>query len=142
MTVISGIKHFCLEELVDPSYIQIFGSGAIRYIDRELLLDLDQLSEDIGGIIVNNYSRGGRLSESGLRRLDTATGAKLSLHKYGKAFDCHPLKLSPQELYKHILDNRKKYPSIMRMEDITKTPGWVHIDSGWHPNDLIMIVQP
>lgn len=85
---------------------------------------------------------GGPLSASGLRMPDSKIGAFRSQHKRGGAFDLHPQHITPMELFEHIMHYRTLYPEITAIEDIAKTPGWLHLDNRWTNQADILIVEP
>ena len=137
-----GIQHFCLEELVDPRYIERFGSNAMWFVDQAMALCLDRLSNDVGGILVNNWHIGGSYSESGVRWPATTTGAEFSQHKFKNAFDLKPQRMTVQQLYLHVMANHAKYPQITTIENPEKTRTWLHVDGRWHDGDGILLVEP
>jgi hypothetical protein len=141
-TTIPGVQHFCLEELVDPRYLDKFGANAIWFLDRALVLCIDRLREAVGEIVINNWHVGGVFKESGLRWPDTTTGAQFSQHKFKCAFDLKPRRISVEQLYQHITANHAQYPQITTIENPAKTKTWLHVDGRWHAGDSILIVEP
>lgn len=138
-------EYFKIKELVSPVVFKHYGEFAWSFFDENLLKDLDFLRElTQSPLIVNGYFRGCSYIESGLRcNIDSIVAGKnkpyLSAHVLGRAFDIKSAKLNPKELYKFILDNQDKFKAIKRMEDIKKTPTWVHIDSMNTDSDNIII---
>jgi hypothetical protein len=80
---------------------------------------------------VNGPLNGRIFRESGLRRSDTATGAKMSQHKSGRAFDLKPRDTTVKAIYEWIIANQSEAYAmgIRRVEDIRDTPTWLHFDT-------------
>lgn len=84
-------EFFALHELVGPEFHAqnvSRGNQAFMAFDPYALMTLDALRRAYGPIVVNNWRAGGQFKESGLREMGTGTGAALSQHKFGRAFDC------------------------------------------------------
>ena len=135
-------KHFLIEQLVGPDIHSARGESAWELLDANLLTTLDQLYEVFGPITINNWHTGGNFKESGLRSFTTKTGAALSQHKYGRAADCKPVKVTPQFMYAEILKDPSRFPLLTTMEDIASTPTWVHCDVRNNGAPGIRIVKP
>ena len=138
-------KHFKLAELVDPHFLTMPGDEVWAMLDDNALRAIDGLRELFGPLLIN----GRGYTESGLRRPDTKTGAKMSQHKAGKAFDLKPLQkgVTVRMIYDWIIANQSEAYAlgIRRVEDIAHTPTWLHIDSkdtGKEWADKIQIVKP
>jgi len=129
-------KHFILQELVSPIVFKAYPANLIwGMFDSAILKDLDQLREDWGSAItINNWHLGGQYSESGLRCnadaiVKSHPAPYLGGHNLAKGFDLKPVDPKrTKELHAFIIKNQKKYPAIRRMENIAKTPTWVHVD--------------
>lgn len=134
--------HFIIQELVDPEIFERLGDGTWGLLDERALRALESVREKFGPITVNNWHRGGRYKESGLRRSDTTTGAPKSAHKQGKAFDCKPSKISVHEMYHYIINNPDEFPLIRRVESIEYATTWVHLDTVEHPGKGIRVFNP
>lgn len=132
MICIPGCTHFVLEDLVDPWFIERFGADALRFLDQELVNNLELLAVTLGPIKVNDWASGGKFTDSGLRRQQSKIGATYSDHKMGRAFDCKPAKTTPEIMAQHILANRHRYQAITVLEDWTQTKTWLHIARHWH----------
>ncbi len=85
-------RYFRIEELVYPEFYEQFQHRGEDYMwlafDARVLQTADRLRERYGPMTVNNWLWGGSRTESGLRAMDTSTGAALSQHKFGRALDC------------------------------------------------------
>lgn len=165
-------KHFDLKELVNPDIYAKFGDRSADFINPTLPETLEELRLNIANKIkVNDWHLGGNYKDSGLRMPliipdkpeilailnsnydfeDTysmlvksfkGVGAQLSTHKQGVTADCKFETMTPREVYYHILNNQKKYPYIIRMENIDYTDGWLHIECGSKRHGDIIIFNP
>lgn len=93
-------KYFKTHELVGPTLYAKYNGAPILWlaIDERVLKTLDALREEYGPMIVNNWKTGGPRKESGLREMDSKTGAQLSQHKFGRAADVLFTKVSAEEV--------------------------------------------
>lgn len=123
-------RYFKIQELVPRSIYEVYGESAWRFLRPDLLILLDTLRVHFGPITINDWSWGGSLQNCGLRAPDSPTGAYMSIHKLGGAGDLHFSKYTPQEAFDKILaDNAFWYAKgLRRLEDIAKTPTWLHVD--------------
>lgn len=142
-------RFFTLRELVDPSIYSARGNACWQLLDPDILRAADWLRGIFGPITVNNSYLGGRYSESGLRRWDTTVGATYSQHKFGRALDLKfKAPVTPQQVYAHIMANQNEARAngITTVEDINRTPTWLHIDCrNWAALNLpgvVHVVQP
>lgn len=144
-------KHFTLTELVDPWFITHCKEDACwNMLDDNALRAIDALRDKFGPLLIN----GRGYAESGLRRPDTKTGAKFSMHKYfsarkAGAFDLKPLQkgVTVRMMYDWIMANQAEAYAmgIRRVEDIQYTPTWLHVDSkdtGTENVGKIVVVKP
>lgn len=121
-------KHFQLHELIGPDVFDARGEAAWELLDPFLLMALDRLRGFFGPVTVNNWYWQGSYTESGLRSAQTATGARYSQHKYGRAADCKFRDVTPQEAFERIVANPDDFPTITCLEDVSATPTWLHVD--------------
>lgn len=135
-------KHYVIQELVPPEIYRERGDASWELLDGAMLVTADALRDYFGPIIINNWHTGGPLSECGFCSSGSNVHAKLSQHKFGRANDSHPVKVTPQEMHAAILKNRDKFPYITVMEDIEYTKGWVHFDTRNIIAPEIVIVKP
>ena len=139
--------HFVLQEFIDPITYSELGEKAIDKIDRKLI-DIAELLRELTGcpVIINNWHTHGQYKESGLRRLDSPTGAKKSAHKEGKAIDCKVVGMTISDVYMLVMQNEKKFYSlgVRQIENIAFTPSWVHIGTRGVDNEQnkIQIINP
>lgn len=137
-------KNFVLQQLVPPDIYAALGEKAWELLQQDAVTTLDQVYDHFGPLTVNNWHTGGRFKESGLRDPNSATGAKLSQHKKGNAFDTKPLKTTVKAMYDYILAHPEQFPLLTTLEDIAITGpgGWLHFDCRKNPNPGIRIIKP
>jgi hypothetical protein len=131
-------KSFFADEFLYP------GETDINKIDLRLI-EVAQWVRDTTGkpVTINNYATGGQYKESGLRDVNTATGAKKSAHKEGKAIDIKVKGMTAKEVYDWCLDHQMELYAmgIREIEDTKYTPTWTHL--GTRGNHLaIKIIKP
>lgn len=143
-------KHFTIDELVDPWFIANYPEVACwNLLDEKALRAIDALRDKFGPLLIN----GRGYTESGLRRPDTKTGAKFSMHKVGKAFDLKPLQkgVTVTMMFDWIMANQAEAYAmgIRRVEDIQYTTKgathWLHVDAkdtGAENVGKIVVVKP
>lgn len=78
-------KHFSIKELVNPAFLGTNEDILWRLFDDRLLKMADKIREKYGACTVNASG----LTDCGLRKADSNTGAKFSAHKFGRALDLH-----------------------------------------------------
>ena len=123
-------KNLSLHELVHPDFIEVLGDRAALSICPKLIDTIQALRDQLQSPIkINDWHKGGKFKNSGLRILHSPVGSKISMHKTGHAADLK-FKVSPEKVYYHILNNPDKYPYITRMENIEHTASWLHIEAG------------
>lgn len=140
-------EHFTLEEFIDPVTFAEKGENALTMIDHRIVNIAELLRNSIGHpVIINNWHTGGQYKESGLRRLDSPTGAKKSAHKEGKAIDCKVVGLSAAEVHAFVLRHESVFydAGVRQMEDLAFTPTWTHLSVRGTDNaqKKIQIIKP
>jgi len=140
--VIYKPKYFDIEELVSPEIFSVRGQRAWELLDTYALVTLDQLRERFGKIRINDWHWDGQFKYSGLRPEGGTTGNWWSQHRFGRAFDCKPKDITPQEMHAAILATPDKFPHIRALEAIVATPSWVHFDCRNHERPGIWVVNP
>jgi hypothetical protein len=135
-------KYFQLHELVPPDIYEARGARAWELLDERALITLDALREHLGPFIVNDWWWDGKFKESGLRSLTTKTGAALSQHRFGRAFDCKFRNKSPKEACDYVLSNQDQFPHLTVIENTDSTPTWFHFDVRSHDRTGIWMVNP
>lgn len=136
------LRHFNLRELVTPEIWATRGERCADLLDPRALRVLDDLRDKFGPVTVNNWHSGGTYKESGLRDPFTSTGAMWSQHKFGRAFDCKFKGATPREVFDHLTAHAADWPEITVLEDVDKTPTWLHFDVRAASWEGIRVVQP
>jgi len=150
MNRIAVSNNFNLDEFVDPFTYFNESDNGLSKIDNRLFLIVQLLREKHGkSININNWwtyyvlhkdsksidqiikdiEASKTISKwSGLRTDRCSIGAKLSSHKLGKGIDP---KGNSKDLYKIVEDNSKAFYDLglRRLEDISITPTWLHMDT-------------
>lgn len=120
--------HFKIQELVDPATYEAMGENAWSLFDPYLLSTMDRIRQRYNvPVTINNWHRGGPFKDRGFRSSDSKTGAKLSAHRRGQAFDFDVDGKTADEVRKDILDN-KEHIDFMFINRIEIGVSWVHID--------------
>ena len=126
-------QNFDIRELVCPHCYKKFGEGSWQFLSTELLSTLYKLRYEIfqQPIIINNWHKGGKYDERGLRcnMCPLVKGRKsvyLSAHCLGMAIDFNVGKLRSEEVFPVIKYNAHRFDYPIRVEKDTN--GWTHID--------------
>lgn len=143
-------EFFQIQELVYPDlYKKYQNEGKLERLwlafDDRALITLDALRTTYGPATVNDWINGGQFKESGLRPMDTSTGAELSQHKFGRAFDVKFKKVTAEKvrkdmealnLFKQSIpedispdDPRWPFRFITCVEWINSDMSWFHFDT-------------
>ena len=134
--------NFAIHELVSPEIYAQRGQRGWELLDERALRALQDLRDRFGRIRINDYEFGGKYRYSGFRPPECTVGAKLSQHRFGRAFDCKFHDHTAKEVYHHIVDNPEDFPLITTLENIDYTPTWLHMDVRMNPETGIRIVNP
>jgi len=138
-------RNFDLREFVPPAVWKDFGSASRWFLDPRML-DLAQFYRDFFDtpVRVNDWHYGGNFTERGFRLPGTNTGARLSQHKFGRAFDCNVRGLTPDEVRSRIEANENLFmeKGLTTLESGEIATGWVHSDIRTTDQNNIMIVTP
>lgn len=78
-------KYFKIKELVHPSFLGTNENILWMLFDERVLKGADRIRELYGACTVNADG----LTDCGLRKMDSKTGAVFSAHKFGRALDLH-----------------------------------------------------
>jgi hypothetical protein len=141
-------KYFALNEVIPPTIIAERGERAWSLMDDRILRGADWLREMFGPAVINGRFGGKVFTESGLRDPFTATGAKFSQHKFGRALDLKFTRVTAKEVYEYIIRNpgEARANGITTVEDIAFTGNWLHIDARklpeTFPDNGILVVKP
>lgn len=126
-------QNFDIRELVCPHCYKRFGGKAWQFLSTQLLSTLYILRYEIfkQPMIINNWYRGGKYDERGLRcnmcnLVKTKKEIYLSAHILGEAIDFNVSNLTSEEVFNIIKSNADKFEYPIRLEK--GTIGWNHID--------------
>lgn len=134
---------FVLQELVPPDVFGLLGDKAIRLIDPNVLAILAQIRADYGPLIVNNWHTGGQFKFRGFRPLNCTEGAPKSMHKEGKAIDCHSPRISVEQLRREVIAKAKtRHPIYSLIGGIEGGVNWLHFDTRPRVNDQLLVFRP
>jgi len=134
---IQATKSFFQDEFVYPN-------GDFSKVDPKIVIVAQWIRDQLGKpVTINNYATGGKYKESGLRDVNTTTGAKRSAHKEGKAIDIKVKGMTAKEVYEFCLANSDTLYAmgIREIEDQRFTATWVHLSTrgNW---ERIKIIKP
>lgn len=138
-------NYFELEEFVNPETFRTHKELSIRFLDPRIIDIATAYREYFKvPVIVNTWHVGGDLSNRGLRSLNSTVGARLSQHKFGRAFDCHLQGLKTEDVYNEIIKEYEHFKQfgLTTLEDINFTPAWIHSDCRWTNSNQLLIVKP
>jgi uncharacterized protein YcbK (DUF882 family) len=122
-------KHFDLREFVTPNAYIALGDKSRWLIDSRLIDIAEALRQQLQrSIVINNWHLGGKYHESGLRDMNTDTGARYSQHKYGRAMDMKVEGMEAEEVRIYIRSNFVWLNALGLTTIENNTPTWVHID--------------
>ena len=122
-------KNFTIYEFIFPELAQSIGLNPIWYIDPKVISMAQFLRSRFNQpVTINDWSTGGGYTLSGLRPFLTRTGARLSLHKFGKAIDVKIRDIDPIEVQEDIIQNQEIYMDAGVTAIEKGTPTWTHLD--------------
>lgn len=134
-------KHFVIKELVNPTLLKQIGEQtAWAIFDERLLRMADAIREKYGACTINASG----LVDCGLRDPQSATGAKYSMHKIGRALDLHirsiELEYAGNKAGKTAAYNRVRETLMINPQfdglNFENNISWLHIDTGNRQNRL------
>jgi len=125
-------KYFKLHELLPAQFYHQneYREDVLWWIfDPRLLWTIDQLRKIYGPLICNTWQDGGPNPHQfrGWRPFDCDVGASLSQHKFGRAVDLVPVKISAEEIREDILGLQMGEP-YKHITCIEADVPWLHID--------------
>lgn len=129
------LKHFDACELLCPHVCRRFGADGLRFVDFTILDNIEWLRGALGRkIYVNNWHKGGKYSQRGLRcnccglvADKTRAGAPyLSAHVLGKAVDFDVEGMTAEDVRAFITARAAEIPHACRLE---AGGSWVHMDT-------------
>jgi len=132
-------KYFKIKELVAPSFIGLSEDILWGMLDVRLLKAADKIREKYGVCTVNT----GKLTNCGLREM-SASGAKWSAHKFGRALDIHIQRIENQwggkpqakiEAYNRVREQLMALPEFDCL-NFEHGISWLHVDVANRKNRL------
>lgn len=131
-------KYFKIKEIVHPSFLSVAEWILWRLFDDRVLRSADKIREKYGACTVNADG----LTDCGLRKMDSKTGAAFSAHKFGRALDLHIRTIELEALKIKDATKRKKWKIVAYnkvREELIKNPefnglsfenniSWLHIE--------------
>lgn len=137
-------KYFDLVELVPPEVYNEFGENSRWFLDSRMISLANFLREFLNQpTTVNNWDSGGTMTLRGFRPPGTIVGSKYSQHKFGRGFDSNSNNMTPQQIYRIILENEQLFldNGLTALEHIDLTPTWLHCDVRYTGLNYILIVR-
>lgn len=137
--------HFVLQEFCYPELYQEFSEKSLWFIDQRIINIAEFLRTEFNKpCVINNWHIGGNYKESGLRALNSYTGAKYSQHKFGRAADIRVKDVSVERVFEFIHGawNQLSKLGLTTVEDIQYTISWVHLDCRNTGSKELLIVKP
>lgn len=133
-------NNFYLNEFVSKEIYAQWGDKSIWFLDKRLFL-LSQFFRDRFGVTTINNDQ---YNYSGFREPECKVGAKLSQHRFGRAMDLKFKNATAQEVYKDVIENYDLYKKfgLTTVENIDKTPTWLHCDLRNTNQEELLIVNP
>ena len=121
-------RYFQLEEFVPKSLFELEDHEKLWLcMDGRVLWTGDKLRMRYGPMIANNWHSGGPFQNRGFRAWELNLGARLSQHRYGRALDLDPEKVTAEEIRQDIL----KHPDLDEfryIRCIEEGTNWLHFD--------------
>lgn len=133
-------NKFYLHEFVSKEIYASWGKRSVWFLDQRLFLLAQFFRDRFGETIINNNE----YNYSGFREPECKVGAKLSQHRFGRAMDLKFKNATVQEVYKDVIENYDLYKrfGLTTLENIEKTPTWLHCDLRNVNQDELLIVNP
>lgn len=138
------MNNFIIKELVPKEIYVRWGDKSIWFIDERIFHLINFIRTRFAKpMTINNWHTGGGFNNRGFRTPTCVIGATLSQHRFGRAVDFNIDGVTPQEIYKDIVDNFSLYAKegLTTIEDISLTIGWTHIDIRYTGTPTLLIVK-
>jgi hypothetical protein len=138
-------EYFTVKEFVPQSIYRQYGDKSIFFLDARMLNVATAYRKYFNKpIIINNWHTGGTFQQRGYRLPNSTTGAALSQHKFGRAFDCNVKGLKDKDAYDEIVKNYDffKEVGLSTLENFNFTGSWIHSDVRLTNSSNILIVDP
>jgi hypothetical protein len=141
-------ENFVLQEFICPEIYNAWGEKSIQFIDFNIIMFAQRLRDKYGKpLVINNWHTGGKYKDSGLRRFNSKTGAKMSQHRFGRAVDIKILlangTIDPkggERLREFVKKNYLGMFSDIITTIEADTEGWLHADCRYTGKASLLIV--
>ena len=122
-------KNYPIKSFVDAKTFAKLGIRAWELLNPDLLFAFDTITKFYGKkLIVNNWADKGAFSYRGFRPTMCGVGYVFGAHYRGCAIDFNVPDVAPAQVQLDLVKNVELWPEITRMEDLSATPTWTHID--------------
>ena len=101
----------------------------INLWDKRILITADRIRKRYGPILINTYCFGGNHQYRGWREFDCPVGADYSQHKFGRALDMEPVKVTVEEIREDIRKGGRSDPVFQLIGRVENRTSWLHIDT-------------
>lgn len=134
-------KNFRIQEFVGPKAYKERGNKAIELIDFRTRGIAQYIRDYFDAIMtINDWHKGGKFTERGLREIDSTTGARYSQHRFGRAIDFTLHGFTADQIRETILNNQSEFLAQGLTCIEAGTPTWVHVDCRWTGLSEILVV--
>ena len=125
-------ENFYLHEFVTKDLHKKWKGRAVIFLDDRIIYLAQWIRARFGKpMVVNTWkTEKDGWNYRGWRPANCSVGARNSQHKSGRGLDLHIEGVHIEEIYDDIWENEGTYYSygLRCVEDISKTPTWLHID--------------
>ena len=138
-------KYFSLYELLPKAILEelapTYGSRLWNLLDPRVLWTVDRLRERFGKTIINTWYWGGGGQYRGWRPWDCPIGAKLSMHKTGKAGDLTFVSYGADEIRADI-EQSPGHLAYTHITTVERKVSWLHFDVRRRQGKSIRFINP
>ncbi len=126
-------EHFLVQEFLTPNQYKAFSKNPTKEAFYKLIhpsvVELAEFYRDFfdAPVIINNWHVGGTYTLRGLRPKNCDIGAKFSMHKVGKAFDCDIKGLTAEQV-RDIIESNQELFYKKGLRRIENNVSWLHSD--------------
>ncbi len=122
-------NYFSIKEFVDRKTYYKYKEKSIWFIDKNLIIQMNQLRELFGRkITINNWAYGGRFQWRGFRTQNSPEYTPYSSHSFGRACDFDVEGLTAEQARRMIIEWYKEGILISKSINLEKEVNWVHLD--------------
>jgi len=135
--------NFILQEFVPKGIWEKYGEKSIWFIDYRIVTIAQFFRERYGKpITINDWHKDGNRTQSGLRYWNTAIGASMSQHKFGRAIDMKWLqeKMFMNIIRQDIKDWQNEFLECGLTTIEEGTDSWIHADTRYTGLNKILFI--